>query len=149
MRKTPIDAEALHYTCRQNVLVAFSLLLGIPEEQCCGVFIAETPIDAEALHYTYRENALVAFSLLLGIPKSSAAAFSLRKTPISAEALHYTYRENALVAFSLLLGIPEEKYCGVFIAENAHRCGSPTLHLQGKCSNGFEETWGKDTDVSS
>jgi len=33
-------------------------------------------------------------------------------------------------AFSLLLGIPEEACSGVFIAENAHRCGSPTLHLQ-------------------
>ena len=39
-----------------DVLRAFSLLLGIPEEACSGVFIAETPIDAEALHYTDRER---------------------------------------------------------------------------------------------
>ena len=35
---------------------AFSLLLGIPEKEHSGVFIAKTPIDAEALHYSYREN---------------------------------------------------------------------------------------------
>ncbi|MBW8748926.1 MAG: hypothetical protein JF584_15440, partial [Acidobacteria bacterium] len=35
-------------------------------------------------------------------------------------------------AFSRLLGIPEEKRSGVFIAENAHRSGSPTQ--QGKRS---------------
>jgi hypothetical protein len=45
-------------------------------------------------------------------------------------------RPQVLELFSLLLGIPEEERSGVFIAENAHRCRSPTLHLQGKCSMG-------------
>ena len=37
-------------------------------------------------------------------------------------------------AFFLLLGIPIEECSGVFITENAHRCGSPILHLLEKCS---------------
>ena len=37
-------------------------------------------------------------------------------------------------AFSRLLGLPEEERNGVFIAENAHRSGSPTQDLQGKRS---------------
>ena len=35
-------------------------------------------------------------------------------------------------AFFLLLGIPVEQCSGVFIAENAHRCASPTRHPQEK-----------------
>ena len=37
-------------------------------------------------------------------------------------------------AFSLLPDNPKVTCSGVFIAENAHRCGNPTLHLQGKRS---------------
>ena len=49
-------------------------------------------------------------------------------------------------AFPLLLGIPKGACSVVFIAENAHRCGSSTPHLQGKCSMGVhtrhpEEVW--------
>jgi len=36
-----MDAEARLYTYRENALIAFSLLPGIPEEKCSGVFIAE------------------------------------------------------------------------------------------------------------
>ncbi len=43
-------------------------------------------------------------------------------------------------AFSLLLCIPEGGCSGVFIAENAHRYRSPTLHLQGKCSRAYYST---------
>ena len=75
-----------------------------------------------------------AVSLLLGGLKKKCSGVFIAETPIDAEALLYTYRENALVAFSLLLGIPEKECSGVFFAENAHRCRSPTLHLQGKCS---------------
>jgi len=43
--------------------------------------------------------------------------------------------EPCFRAFFLLLGIPKKAYSGVFIAENAHRCGNPALHLQEKCFN--------------
>ncbi len=38
-------------------------------------------------------------------------------------------------ALSLLPVFPKEECRGIFIAENAHRCRNPTLHLQGKCSS--------------
>jgi len=38
-------------------------------------------------------------------------------------------------AFFLLLGSPGGACSGVFIEENTHRCTSPALHLQEKCSN--------------
>ena len=38
------------------------------------------------------------------------------------------------LSISLLPDIPEASYSGVFITENAHKCGNPALHPQGKCS---------------
>ncbi len=45
-----------HEPRRIIVARAFSLLLGIPEGECSGVFIAENATRWEALHYTYRET---------------------------------------------------------------------------------------------
>ncbi len=112
----------------------------VMQQDCC--FLREVT-DAVGLRYSRPLHVLRKEREKIVKSRYNVWRFSLNACMLDGFAL---FR-----AFFLLLGIPEEACSGVFIAENAHRYGNPTLHPQEECSSGrqLQRDIGREADFSA